>query len=107
MVRYEGVCVQLSHAERARCVSSRWSHCRALILLGRTGISASSKLPFSPPIEFRSLKREVNGRHEKDAVLEGKCHQCQKFIPLEGVKLGDIKVRTSSFMSAAADDCFR
>ncbi|EJD52320.1 hypothetical protein AURDEDRAFT_180943 [Auricularia subglabra TFB-10046 SS5] len=57
------------------------------------GVSASLKLPFSPPIEFRSAKRTVSGRHEKDAVLEGKCHQCSRFIPLEGVKLGDIKVK--------------
>ncbi|KZV83696.1 hypothetical protein EXIGLDRAFT_571148, partial [Exidia glandulosa HHB12029] len=54
------------------------------------GISASSKLPFSPPVEFRNAKRAVTGKHEKGAVLEGKCHQCQKFIPLEGVKVKEI-----------------
>lgn len=32
--------------------------------------------------------------HEKPEILEGKCHGCEKWVGLEGVKVGDVKVRS-------------
>ncbi|KAH7107930.1 hypothetical protein BKA62DRAFT_1098 [Auriculariales sp. MPI-PUGE-AT-0066] len=67
------------------------------------GISASTKLPFSPPIGFRSIRRIGQAsKYEKFAVLEGKCHECEKFIPLESMKIGDVKVREIYWWKHAA-----
>lgn len=58
-----------------------------------TGISATSHRPFSPPIDFRTTERCNPAKHERSRILEGKCHKCKKWIPVESVKDMDIKVK--------------
>jgi len=57
-----------------------------------TGISATSHRPFSPPIDFRTTERCNPAKHERSHILEGKCHKCKRWIPVESVKDMDIKV---------------
>ncbi|KIY44707.1 hypothetical protein FISHEDRAFT_20331, partial [Fistulina hepatica ATCC 64428] len=76
------------------------------------GISAVSAQPFSPPVAFRVSPRpaaksaskgastkgaKADGvkasKHEKTHLCEGLCHKCQKWIPVEGIKAVDVKVR--------------
>ena len=52
-----------------------------------------SGLPFSPPLEFRTSARVNAGKHEKTEIMEGKCHRCKKWVPVEGVKDVPSKVR--------------
>ena len=30
--------------------------------------------------------------NEKSDILQGKCHHCKQWVPLEGCKVGDLKV---------------
>ncbi|KAK0525988.1 hypothetical protein OC835_005439, partial [Tilletia horrida] len=58
------------------------------------GISAVTGEPFAPPIDIRVVKRpkrEVRAL-EKESIKEGKCHVCKKYVPIENVKVVDIKV---------------
>lgn len=57
-----------------------------------SGISATSSGPFSPPIEFRTTERRNPAKHERTHILEGKCHKCMKWIPVESLKDMAIKV---------------
>ena len=57
------------------------------------GISPVTALPFSPPVAFRVIKRTPNHKNEKHEPLEGKCHRCQEWAPVEGVKCVEAKVR--------------
>ncbi|KAH9939711.1 uncharacterized protein BXZ73DRAFT_43580 [Epithele typhae] len=50
------------------------------------GISATTGLPFSPPIAFRTVTRTNPGKHEKAELQEGKCHKCKKWVAVEGIK---------------------
>lgn len=59
------------------------------------GISPSSALPFSPPTAFRRAKRKVNHKNEKSTLLEGHCHRCGEWAPMEGVKCVEAKVCSS------------
>ncbi len=61
------------------------------------GISPSTALPFSPPMAVRRVKRKVNHKNEKNALLEGHCHRCGEWAPMEGVKCVEAKVLTSNF----------
>ncbi|GJJ14295.1 hypothetical protein Clacol_008559 [Clathrus columnatus] len=59
------------------------------------GISSFTGAPFSPPVEFRITKRrpaEVR-KHEKTELLQGRCHKCEKWVAIEGVKIGEVKVK--------------
>ena len=58
-----------------------------------TGISASTGLPFSPPRAFRTIARPNPGKKEKATTRQGKCHKCLKWIPIEGIKDMETKVR--------------
>ncbi|PPR04628.1 hypothetical protein CVT26_015007 [Gymnopilus dilepis] len=57
------------------------------------GISAATGLPFSPPIAFRMVARQNPGKKEKHRIEQGKCHQCDKWIAVEGIKAVDTKVK--------------
>jgi hypothetical protein len=65
------------------------------------GISSRSHLPFSPPTSFRVSPRPnaSKSKHEKSAMMEGSCHRCAKWVELEGIKVGDAKVRSVPFYS--------
>ncbi|KAG0142740.1 hypothetical protein CROQUDRAFT_135389 [Cronartium quercuum f. sp. fusiforme G11] len=56
------------------------------------GINNADGLPFSPPIQIRLSKRGQVAANEKSELKEGRCHQCNKWIPMEGVKLQEVKV---------------
>ncbi len=60
-----------------------------------TGISASTGRPFSPPIAFRVIPRTNPGKKEKLIIQQGKCHKCQKWIAVEGIKDMESKVASS------------
>ncbi|KAH9458206.1 hypothetical protein Pst134EB_010507 [Puccinia striiformis f. sp. tritici] len=56
------------------------------------GINNADGLPFSPPVETRRIKRCHVAANEKLELKEGRCHQCNKWVPMEGVKMQDVKV---------------
>lgn len=56
------------------------------------GINNADGLPFSPPVEIRLTKRGQVAANEKSELKEGRCHQCDKWIAMEGVKLQEVKV---------------
>lgn len=62
-------------------------------LTSATGISSKTSIPFSPPIEFRTTPRPDAGTKERKQVIEGKCHVCRKWVPLEGVKDVEVLVK--------------
>ncbi|KIK71316.1 hypothetical protein GYMLUDRAFT_90294, partial [Collybiopsis luxurians FD-317 M1] len=66
------------------------------------GISASSSLPFSPPLAFRITNRSSNHKSEKTTMKEGKCHKCTKWIPVEGIKDVEVKVKELFWWKHAA-----
>ncbi|KAL4072006.1 hypothetical protein J3A83DRAFT_4238030 [Scleroderma citrinum] len=66
------------------------------------GISAISYRPFSPPIDFRTTKRRDPAKHERTHILEGKCHKCKNWIPVECVKNIDVKVKEIYWWKHAA-----
>jgi len=56
------------------------------------GINNADGLPFSPPVEIRLVKRCHVAANEKLELKEGRCHQCSKWVPMEGVKMQEVKV---------------
>ncbi|KAF9073836.1 hypothetical protein BDP27DRAFT_1318232 [Rhodocollybia butyracea] len=66
------------------------------------GISAASALPFSPPLAFRMTTRTSNHKTEKSTLKEGKCHKCSKWVPVEGVKDVEVKVKELFWWKHAA-----
>ncbi|KAI0695669.1 hypothetical protein C8T65DRAFT_664881 [Cerioporus squamosus] len=66
------------------------------------GISPSTGLPFSPPTGFRTVSRANPGKHEKTRVMEGKCHKCKKWVPVEGIKDVPSKVKEIFWWKHAA-----
>ncbi len=57
-----------------------------------SGIAASTARPFSPPIAFRTTPRQRPGKLERTQMLEGQCHRCMRWVPVQGVKDADAKV---------------
>lgn len=66
------------------------------------GISASTGLPFAPPIAFRTVNRPNPGKKEKTTTRQGKCHKCLKWIPIEGIKDMETKVKEIYWWKHAA-----
>ncbi|KAF9458076.1 hypothetical protein BDZ94DRAFT_1174351, partial [Collybia nuda] len=66
------------------------------------GISASTGLPFSPPVAYRRTQRLEVGKKEKPAIQEGKCHKCKKWIAVEGIKDMESKVKEIFWWKHAA-----
>jgi len=71
----------------------------AYLRLESLGISPATGRPFSPPVAFRTKSRTEVRKLEKTKVLEGKCHKCRGWAPVEGVKLGDVKVTSQQIVS--------
>ena len=59
------------------------------------GIAASTARPFSPPTAFRTTPRQRPGKLERTQMLEGRCHRCVRWVPVQGVKDADAKVLLS------------
>lgn len=56
------------------------------------GVAASTARPFSPPTAFRTTPRNRPGKLERTQMLEGRCHRCTRWVPVQGVKDADAKV---------------
>jgi len=56
------------------------------------GISAATGKPFSPPLAFKIMSRKNPGKLEKKNIQQGHCHKCSKWVAVEGVKAGEVKV---------------
>ncbi|KIJ44733.1 hypothetical protein M422DRAFT_167779, partial [Sphaerobolus stellatus SS14] len=67
-----------------------------------SGISASRFLPFSPPVSQRTIPVPRPQSNEKSEILQGKCHNCKQWIPLEGCKIGELKVKELFWWKHAA-----
>lgn len=92
------------HCEATTCstitVSSTSHVCHGSLSLNgiRTGISPSTGLPFSPPIAFMHSvhvphsKPAFKSKQERSRIEQGKCHKCNKWVPVEGVKDVEVKV---------------
>ncbi|KAI6144335.1 hypothetical protein BKA82DRAFT_2388383 [Pisolithus tinctorius] len=87
-----GQCVWLSMKFSAYNYHMQYGH----------GISAVSSTPFSPPVSFRTTKRRNPGKRERTHILEGKCHKCKKWIPVESLKELEIKVKEIYWWKHAA-----
>ncbi|KAG6860983.1 hypothetical protein C0995_005219 [Termitomyces sp. Mi166 len=57
------------------------------------GISAATQRPFSPPLAFRITPRPNPAKHERTSIREAKCHKCARWVPVEGIKDVEPKVR--------------
>ncbi|EUC56842.1 DUF4451 domain protein [Rhizoctonia solani AG-3 Rhs1AP] len=68
------------------------------------GISPKTGLPFSPPIAFRQTERKPSRIkcREREVVEEGKCHACEKWIPIETITMADVLVRELFWWKHAA-----
>ncbi|KAL7414623.1 hypothetical protein BDY24DRAFT_385866 [Mrakia frigida] len=72
-------------------------------LLHAHGISPSTGLPFSPPMDIRSVKRPSARPDERNKIRQGKCHECKSWIPIEGVKNIDCLVPEIFFWKHARE----
>ncbi|KAI0338168.1 hypothetical protein BDW22DRAFT_1338486, partial [Trametopsis cervina] len=72
------------------------------------GISPSSGLPFSPPVAFEfstdlpQAKQGFKQKQEKTRIEQGKCHKCRQWVPVEGVKDVEVKVKEIFWWKHAA-----
>ncbi|KAG6887706.1 hypothetical protein C0992_011132, partial [Termitomyces sp. T32_za158] len=57
------------------------------------GISAATQRPYAPPRAFRVTQRPNAAKHERTAIREALCHKCARWVPLEGIKDVQPKVR--------------
>lgn len=48
--------------------------------------------PFSPPLSYRTSSRRYALKLERSEILEGKCHKCKKWVPVESIKDCEVKV---------------
>ncbi|KAN0128982.1 protein of unknown function (DUF4451) domain containing protein [Lactarius tabidus] len=66
------------------------------------GVAASTARPFSPPTAFRDTPRQRPGKLERTHILEGRCHRCSRWVPVQGVKDADAKVKELFWWKHAA-----
>ncbi|KAF8491662.1 hypothetical protein JB92DRAFT_3147628 [Gautieria morchelliformis] len=68
------------------------------------GISPATRLPFSPPIEFRTIARPISEvcKREKSELMQGKCHECREWVTIESVQTREVKVKESFWWKHAA-----
>ncbi|PWN38344.1 uncharacterized protein FA14DRAFT_115509, partial [Meira miltonrushii] len=69
------------------------------------GISPKSRLPFDPPVAFRKQKivRDERNNKRREWMLQGQCHNCQKFIDMESVRDATVNVPERYFWEHAKD----
>ena len=56
---------------------------------------------------FRNTLRQRPGKHERTHMLEGRCHRCARWVPVQGVKDADAKVHHPFLSSSIADSVAR
>ncbi|KAF5348266.1 hypothetical protein D9756_010460 [Leucocoprinus leucothites] len=70
------------------------------------GISAATGHPFAPPSAFQVVARPNAAKKERSHILQGKCQKCRKFVPVEGVKDVESKVKELVWWKHAAS-CYQ
>lgn len=60
--------------------------------LASQGVSATTGRPFSPPLSYRTSNRRHALKLERSEILEGRCHKCKKWVPVESIKDCEVKV---------------
>jgi len=48
--------------------------------------------PFSPPVSYRKTLRRRPLKTERSEIIEGMCHTCKKWVPIESIKDCVVKV---------------
>ncbi|RDB22396.1 hypothetical protein Hypma_010503 [Hypsizygus marmoreus] len=71
-------------------------------LIRHVGISASTGMPYSPPIAFRTTPRDNPGKNERTEMREALCHKCTKWVAVEGIKAVESKVKEIFWWKHAA-----
>ncbi|KAG2127602.1 uncharacterized protein EDB93DRAFT_201986 [Suillus bovinus] len=66
------------------------------------GVSATTGRPFSPPLSYRTSSRRNTLKLERSEILEGKCHKCKKWVPVESIKDCEVKVKELFWWKHAA-----
>ncbi|KAJ3576409.1 hypothetical protein NP233_g438 [Leucocoprinus birnbaumii] len=70
------------------------------------GISAATGRPFAPPSAFQLVARPNAAKKERSQILQGKCQKCRKWVPVEGVKDVESKVKELVWWKHAAS-CYQ
>ncbi|KAF9447070.1 hypothetical protein P691DRAFT_672224, partial [Macrolepiota fuliginosa MF-IS2] len=70
------------------------------------GISAATGRPFAPPSAFRVVSRPYASKKERSEILHGKCQKCRKWLPVEGIKDVESKVKELVWWKHAAS-CYQ
>ncbi|KAI9431541.1 hypothetical protein F5148DRAFT_1271386 [Russula earlei] len=83
-------------------LSMKFSAYKWYALCFPVGIAASTARPFSPPTAFRTTPRQRPGKLERTQMLEGRCHRCSRWVPVQGVKAADAKVKELFWWKHAA-----
>ncbi|KAJ8689028.1 hypothetical protein PTI98_013092 [Pleurotus ostreatus] len=58
--------------------------------------------PIFSPVALRTIARQSPGKKEKSTLQQGKCHKCRKWVPIEGVRETDLKVKEIMWWKHAA-----
>ncbi|KAH0578331.1 hypothetical protein H2248_003950 [Termitomyces sp. 'cryptogamus'] len=66
------------------------------------GISATTQWPFSPPLAFCTTPRTNPAKYERTSICEAKCHKCTRWVPVEGIKDVQPKVKELFWWKHAA-----
>jgi hypothetical protein len=66
--------------------------CSSTDFLSFQGVSAMTGRPFSPPLSYRTSSRRHALKLERSEILEGRCHKCKKWVPVESIKDCEVKV---------------
>ncbi|KAG1750639.1 uncharacterized protein EDB91DRAFT_1046091 [Suillus paluster] len=66
------------------------------------GVSATTGRPFSPPLSYRTTTRLHPLKTERSEILEGRCHKCKKWVPVESIKDCAVKVKELFWWKHAA-----
>ncbi|OAX41770.1 hypothetical protein K503DRAFT_684705 [Rhizopogon vinicolor AM-OR11-026] len=66
------------------------------------GVSAMTGRPFSPPVSYRTTNRCRPLKIERSEIIEGKCHVCKKWVPIQGIKDCEVKVKELFWWKHAA-----
>lgn len=66
------------------------------------GVSATTGRPFSPPLSYRTSSRRHPLKFERSEILEGRCHKCKNWVPVESTKDCEVKVKELFWWKHAA-----
>jgi len=61
-------------------------------LINQHGISPHTRLPFDPPIAFRTRQQNNPLAYQRKEMIQGKCHVCKQFVDMQSKNIGQVKV---------------